>query len=261
MDSKEVAEYWNKNAEAWTVMSRKGYDTRRNHLNTPAFFEILPDINGSKGIDIGCGEGYNTRLLADKGAEIFAIDICDVFLKKAIDEETKEPKKINYLKADAHQIPFDDCSFDFATAFMSLMDMPEPEKAVKEIYRVLKPGGFFQFSIMHPCFPNPVKKILKNPDGSTYEAEVVDYFNSPDSYVVEWTFGTAPPELRDSFPKFKIPLFVRTLSQWINMLIQAGFQIEQLNEPFPSDEIVKQYPNLQDAQVVAYFLQVRCRKS
>jgi trans-aconitate methyltransferase len=41
-----------------------GHDIYRDHLNTPAFFAMLPDVEGLAGLDIGCGEGHNTRLLA-----------------------------------------------------------------------------------------------------------------------------------------------------------------------------------------------------
>lgn len=260
MDSKEAGKYWNENAEAWTKLSRAGYDMYRNHLNTPAFFAILPDVNGLKGIDIGCGEGYNTRLMVKYGAQMTAIDISEVFIKHAIEEEKENPLNIKYSIADASGLPFENESFDLATAFMSLMDIPEPEKALKEIYRVLKPGGFLQFSICHPCFLTPHRKNLRNSDGKTYAIEIGDYFTNLNWYIEEWTFGAAPAEMRKDFPKFRIPVFVRTLSQWINILISIGFTIEYMNEPVPSEKTIGKYPYLQDASVVAYFLQVRVRK-
>lgn len=63
-----------------------------------------------------------------------------------------------------------------------------------------------------------------------------------------------------SLTKFKIPRFTRTLSQWVNTLVQAGFIIEQMNEPQPSNETALQHPALQDTQIIAYFLHFRCRK-
>ena len=64
MEHTEVGRYWDKNAEAWTRLARAGYDTYREYLNTPAFFAMLPDVRGLAGLDIGCGEGHNPRLLA-----------------------------------------------------------------------------------------------------------------------------------------------------------------------------------------------------
>ena len=45
-------------------LARAGYDVYRDHLNTPAFFQMLPDVTNLRGLELGCGEGYNTRLLA-----------------------------------------------------------------------------------------------------------------------------------------------------------------------------------------------------
>jgi hypothetical protein len=59
---------------------------------------------------------------------------------------------------------------------------------------------------------------------------------------------------------FKTPRFTRTLSQWLNLLLGTGFLVERIGEPRPSDETVRECPNIQDAQVVAYFLHVRVRK-
>src|SRR5262245_17475433 len=78
MDHEEVGRLWNGNAEAWTKLARAGFDVYRDYLNTPAFLALLPDIAGLTGLDIGCGEGHNTRLLARRGARVTGIDIAEV---------------------------------------------------------------------------------------------------------------------------------------------------------------------------------------
>ena len=83
MDDKEVGKYWEGNAENWTKLARSGYDRCRNLINTPAFFKMIPDIKGLKGLDIGCGEGYNTRIAAKKGGQLTAIDISESFINFA----------------------------------------------------------------------------------------------------------------------------------------------------------------------------------
>lgn len=152
MNHEEVGGYWNKNAAVWTRLARAGYDVYRDYLNTPAFFELLPAVGGLSGVDIGCGEGHNTRLLAKRGACITAVDISEVFLQYAQQAEEEEPLGIDYRVASAVELPFGDATFDFAVGFMSFMDIPETERVLAEAYRVLKPGGFLQFSIEHPCF-------------------------------------------------------------------------------------------------------------
>ncbi|MDD2710557.1 MAG: class I SAM-dependent methyltransferase [Verrucomicrobiae bacterium] len=260
MDHREVGEYWNGNAEVWTRLARAGYDVYRDHLNTPAFLDLLPDVKGRRGLDLGCGEGHNTRLIAKRGARLAAVDISEVFIRHAKEMEDREPLGIDYRVASAQELPFDEGSFDFATAVMSLMDMPAPERVMAEVWRALKPGGFFQFSITHPCFDTPHRRNLRNEKGLTYAIEVGDYFRNLNGGIAEWLFSAAPMELRQTLPKFKAPRFTRTLSQWVNMLLDAGFVIERMREPRPDDETVRKCPVIQDAQVVSYFLQVRARK-
>jgi hypothetical protein len=59
MNREEVGRLWNTNATTWTRLARAGYNIYRDHLNTPAFPEMLPDVAGLHGLDIGCGEGHN----------------------------------------------------------------------------------------------------------------------------------------------------------------------------------------------------------
>lgn len=260
MDHEETGRYWNENAEVWTVLSRSGYDVYRDFLNTPAFFSLLPDVKALSGLDIGCGEGHNTRLLAGRGAHVSAIDISEAFIRFAKQQEAEAPQGINYRVASAVALPFEDASFDFAVAFMSLMDIPETDRVLAETYRVLRSGGFLQFSIEHPCFATPHRRNLRDSTGLSYAIEVGDYFRRLQGEVAEWTFGAAPSTVRQSLRRFRVPRFTRPISQWLNLLIETGFVIERLEEPRPSDEKVRACPYIQDAQVVAYFLHVRVRK-
>ena len=260
MDHEEVGRYWDENAEAWTELVRAGYDHYRDGLNTPAFFGMLPDVEGLSGLEVGCGEGHNTRLLAERGTSMTGIDISETFVRHAKEAEGAHHPGIDYRLASAVDLPFEAASFDFVTAFMSLMDIPETERVLAEVFRVLRPGGFFQFSITHPCFDTPHRRNLRDESGYTYAIEVGDYFRSREGEVQEWLFSAAPPEVREGLQPFRIPIFMRTLGSWLNRLVEAGLVLERFGEPYPSDEAVRERPSLQDAQVVACFLHVRARK-
>jgi ubiquinone/menaquinone biosynthesis C-methylase UbiE len=260
MNHLTVGEYWNANAEAWTKLARAGHDVLRDRLNTPAFLASLPPVAGLRGLDLGCGEGHNTRQVARLGASMTAIDIAAIFIRHAQTEETRAPLGITYRTASAVELPFADAAFDFATAFMSLMDIPELERVMAEAFRVLRPGGFLQFSILHPCFNPPHRRVCRDEERRAYALELGDYFLDTKGRVHEWFFGDAAQAARERLPTFRIPRFHRPLSEWLNLLVAAGFRLERFDEPQPDEEAVRAHSVLQDAAVAAYFLHVRVRK-
>jgi ubiquinone/menaquinone biosynthesis C-methylase UbiE len=261
MDHRQAGRYWEGNALAWTRLSRQGWDVYRDAVNTPGFLDLLPDVNGKKGLDVGCGEGHNTRLFAERGAQMFAVDVAPTFVRLAAEMESKEGAAIRYAVASALALPFAPGQFDFATAVMSLMDLPDHKLALKEIQRVLRVGGFLQFSIMHPCFFPPHRRLLRTPQGKAYAVEVGQYFERVDGRIERWLFSAAPQEAKAGLKPFEIPVFHRTLAEWLNAVIQAGFVLEQVAEPRADDDTARRVPAVEDTRVVAYFLHVRCRKA
>jgi ubiquinone/menaquinone biosynthesis C-methylase UbiE len=259
MDHLTVGRYWDENAEVWTTLARAGYDVYRDHLNTPAFLRMLPPVAGLRGLDIGCGEGGNTRQVARLGARMTGIDVSHTFVRHAADAEAREPLGVRYAVASAVALPFGDAAFDFATAFMCLMDVPENDRALAEAWRVVRRGGFLQFSITHPCTDTP-HRVNRRDAGRTYALEVGRYYEQDAGRVEEWIFSAAPPAVREGLRPFRVPRFHRTLSAWVNTIVGAGWTIEWMEEPSASDEVVAQCPRLQDTQVAPYFLHVRCRK-
>ena len=259
MDEKLVKSCWENNAENWTKLSRAGYDVYRDFMNTPHFLRMLTDEKGKLGLDVGCGEGTNTRRVAELGATMKAVDITETFIKHAKATEADDPKGIEYFTAPAQNMPFGDQTFDFVTAFMTLMDMGDLEGAFKEIFRVLKPGGFIQFNICHPCYDLPNKKKITDENGEEIGYQIGGYFDGAFT-MFEWCFSTAPKEIKDNMPKFQVPAQHRTLSQWVNMMIDAGFVIEKFDEPYATDEEIAACPAVRDTRILGYFLHVRVRK-
>jgi ubiquinone/menaquinone biosynthesis C-methylase UbiE len=259
-DPEQIAALWESNAEAWTRLSRAGHDVYRDELNTPAMLDMLPSIVQLKGLDIGCGEGTNTRHLAARGARMHAIDVAPTFIRHCRETEAESPLGIDYQVSDAMHLPFLDETFDFATAFMSLMDMPNQELVLREAQRVLRPHGFFQFSILHPCFVPPHRKVLREDDGSVRAIEVANYFDRTDGRIETWCFSHASLEEQKQFAPFQIPRFHRTLSDWVEMINQAGLVIQEMGEPSATPEAIARFPMLRDTKVAGIFLHIRTVK-
>jgi len=261
MTRAEAAAYWEANAEIWTQHARAGLDVYRDRVNTPAFLMMLPPIAALSGLDIGCGEGANTRDLARRGASMTALDVSPTFIRHAREAERNEPLGIEYVRADAACMPFAAAAFDFATAFMSLMDMPDQATVLAEADRVLRPGGFLQFSILHPCFVPPHRRVLREADGRTVRGiEIGGYFSNIDGRVDRWWFCTVSAEERARVPPFQEPRFHRTLSTWLNLVIATGFTLERLGEPCADEAMAEAVPAVADTRVAPLFLHVRVRK-
>jgi len=221
---------------------------------------MLPEVTGLEGLDIGCGEGYNTRFLAQQGGRMTAADISPTFIAAARELEKDRRLGIRYLVASAVELPFLDSRFEFVTAVMSLMDVPEANCAISEAYRVLRRGGFFQFSICHPCTDTPFRRLVRDDSGRKVALSTAGYFEGTHGRINRWLFGAAPPELTKDMLPFETPYFHRTLSWWINTIIETGFRIERMAEPTADEETVHRCPDMDDTRLVPYFLHARCRK-
>ena len=259
LSHREVGALWERSAQAWTRLARAGFDVYLDRVNTPAFLEMLPDVAGQRGLDIGCGEGHNTRLVLARCASMTAVDISRSFARAARNGTGGEEPLLTGV-ASATTLPFADATFDFATAFMSLQDVPETEVALREAARVVRPGGFFQFSICHPCSDTPHRRHIRDAEGRDVAIEIGRYFDDESIEIAEWTFSAAPPEARAGLDPFRLPRIHRTLSRWLNAIVDAGFRLERFGEPVADGETAQKWPGVADTQVVPYFLHIRCRK-
>jgi len=108
-------------------------------------------------LDLGCGFGRNANWLAGKGAIVDAININEEELNEGKRRAQEQGVNVNYVKADAGLLPFEDSSFDVLldAGCTHMCDKETQEKAVLEANRVIKQGGylqFFGFSREHPSY-------------------------------------------------------------------------------------------------------------
>jgi len=151
---------------------------------------------------------------------------------------------------------FADASFDAVVAFMSLMDGPRFDLAMRETFRVLRPAGTLAFSMTHPCFLTKDATWLRDEQGVKIKWMVGNYFD-PAGWVERWRFTDAPQDA----PEFAVPCFGRTLSDYVNTLIGAGYVLERIEEPRPSEEYCRAHPSQRGwRDHAALFLYVRATK-
>jgi ubiquinone/menaquinone biosynthesis C-methylase UbiE len=111
---------------------------------------------GKKALEIGCGTGLFTEKLAASGANLTAVDLSEELLAQA---RERRIALATITRADAHHLSFSDASFDavIGSSILHHLDMPQ---ALREAYRVLKPGGKIAFA--EPNMLNPQILVQKN---------------------------------------------------------------------------------------------------
>ncbi len=156
--------------------SPRGSRHRARVLNNPAFLEFAGDLRGKQVLDAGCGEGHNTRILARRGARLTGVDISERMIGLALAEERRAPLGIQYVRTSYTDLGvFPPGRFDAVISFMALMDGPRFDLAMRESFRVLRPGGLLVFSITHPCFITKGGRWLRNEDGVKVKWMISEY--------------------------------------------------------------------------------------
>lgn len=117
-----------------------GSDLGLLHRTAHAELSRLP--YGSAVLDIPCGGGVTLRdVPRNRSLRYVAADISPAMLERTGKEAARRGIQVELAEADVHDLAYDEGAFDLVLAFTSLHCFPEPEQAVKELVRVLKPGG------------------------------------------------------------------------------------------------------------------------
>lgn len=123
----------------------KGESMERGHrpVGEQAIARMRVEAN-SRVLDVGCGSGWATRLLADYAFDgrVTGIDISDEMVELAR-ESSASYKNVDFEVASAEQLPFETSEFTRAFSMESLYYYRNIPKALAEIHRVMKPGGLF----------------------------------------------------------------------------------------------------------------------
>jgi 2-polyprenyl-3-methyl-5-hydroxy-6-metoxy-1,4-benzoquinol methylase len=118
------------------------FDSKMNMYDTNKRLEIIfkdlltENISGKKLLDAGCGTGWFSKFSCDRGANVTSMDLGEKLLSKVALKCNSERVVGSIL-----EIPFDDNTFDIIISSEVIEHVPDPYKAMQELFRVLKPGG------------------------------------------------------------------------------------------------------------------------
>ena len=237
----ETRAAWNANAAFWDARMGEGNDFV-NVLLWPAEQRLLPVTPQMRVLDIACGNGLTSRRLAEQGAIVVAADFAEALIELARQRSTAYGARIAYHVVDATDeaalLALGETPFDAALCNMALFDMATIEPLFRALTRLLKPGGVFVFSLMHPCFNNPftaqMAEMVDGRDGvkTTYAVKVFGYMTPAMAH------GTA----MNGQPQPHI-YFHRSLATLLGVGLRAGFVVDGLEErAFPPDHPAGKHP-------------------
>ncbi|MCM3761412.1 class I SAM-dependent methyltransferase [Alkalihalobacillus oceani] len=245
--TEEAIRRWNGFAKAYATRQTEWGDLYREVLLNPVLFSLLGNVEHKNVLDAGCGEGYLSRLLARSGANVTAVDYAGRMIEIA-GERTPQNLGINYHRANCEDLSlFEDNCFDVIVSNMVIQDLADYERAFHEMYRLLTVGGLFIFSILHPCFVTPDSGWEKTDSGEKLHWNTDNYFYEG---VYEQPFGEEENML----------LFHRTLTSYINALLKTGFQLEAIEEPKPSADMLQKHRAFSDNFRYSNFIVFKLKK-
>ncbi len=112
---------------------------------------LLGDVTGARVLEVGAGSAPCARWLAGQGARPVALDLSGGMLRHAAELNRRTGVDVPLVQADAERLPFPDAAFDVAcSAFGAVPFVAEPARVMREVARVLAPGGSFVFAVNHP---------------------------------------------------------------------------------------------------------------
>jgi len=124
---------------AYRRWRRSSLGSLTDEVELRLLLEAAGDVTGRRVLDVGCGDGAHLRVLAGRGAAAVGVDRSSEALAQA--RETLRPPPPRLVRGDAGRLPFDAGAFDLVWAVTVLCFVADPEQVLREMARVVRPGG------------------------------------------------------------------------------------------------------------------------
>lgn len=194
--------------------------------------EMLPNLDGKKMLDLGCGYGWHCRYAIENGAlSVIGIDISEKMLQKA--KEINQLDGIIYRRIALEDVQFTAEMFDVIISSLTIHYIQSYDVLIGKIYQWLKPGGKFIFSVEHPVF------TAAGSQDWVYDRAGNKLHWAVDRYFYESQRNTL-------FLGEEVLKYHRTVSTYLNELLKQGFKITEVKEPMPSEAMLENIPEMKD---------------
>lgn len=190
------------------------------------FRSLLPDLHDKKVLDLGCGFGWHCRYVRERQARsVVGVDLSENMLNRA--KAMTEDPQIEYRCLAIEDIDFAEGEFDVVISSLALHYIEHFDIICRKVYRCLAPGASFVLSVEHPIFTAlAAQDWYYDQQGDKLHWPVDNYHNE------------GPRESR--FLDNDVIKYHRTVTTYMNSLIEAGFRIKKLSELQPTQEMLDQ---------------------
>lgn len=222
---------WEQLADDWDERMGDTDNQYHREIIRPATLKLLNPHSGEYILDAACGNGNFSRFMAGMGVKVTAFDFSPTLIEHAKRRCRKYAHLIDFHVADATQYTDliqlqPNTPFDKAVSNMAVMDIPDISPLMRAVYEMLKPGGIFVFSGVHPCFQTPNMRKF---------TEINDYTGQPFTRMGIQTYEYIHPKQHEVTALARngkrILHFHRPLSLILNTCFEAGFMLDGIEEP------------------------------
>lgn len=190
--------------------------------------QMLPDFQGKRVLDLGCGFGWHCQYAIDHGAAtVVGVDLSAKMLEVA---KAKSDPRITYLHASIEAVEFPNASFDVVLSSLALHYIESFEGIAAKVAGWLTQGGVFVFSAEHPIF------TAQGSQDWYYDAEGALLHFPVDNYFYEGKRET-------TFLGEQVVKYHKTLTTYLSTLLQHGFELTGVVEPQPPAHMVDAMPD------------------
>ncbi|HSL07439.1 MAG TPA: class I SAM-dependent methyltransferase [Pseudonocardiaceae bacterium] len=176
---------------------------------------LLGELSNRRVLEVGCGSAPCARWLATQGARVVGLDLSAAMLRHAVQAARETGLPVPLVQADAGRLPFADNSFDLAcSAFGAVPFVADSAAVMREVARVLRPGGRWIFAVTHP-----LRWIFPDDPGEAGLTVAQSYFDRTPYTEVDSAGNPTYVEHH------------RTLGDRVREIVAAGLVLEDLVEP------------------------------
>jgi ubiquinone/menaquinone biosynthesis C-methylase UbiE len=212
----ETREFWNRVAADWRIQVGDEGDGNRFLNSDPVLWAFAGEVKGLTVLDAGCGTGYLSRKLHDRGARVTGIDFSERMIEIARAQYPDLDFRVDSCSA---LTTVTDEHFDLVIANYVLMDTPDLHGTMAAFHRVLKPNGVAVLVFSHPCFPQGRATVSEDGEAVRYDWHF-SYFEHRQCIDPPWAHFTA-----------EFIWFHRPLSDYWKAFRAAGFVVVEFEEP------------------------------